>query len=101
MRVPTGRTEKRTARAIAVELAPLDGLLPGEITVTKNVSPHGARVLTKKRWQPEERVLLKSARGGLRAQGRVVYCQQLPSNAFAIGLELFALTGEWGIPSNH
>ena len=97
MRVPTGRTEKRIARAVAVELSPLDASLPPETTVTENVSPHGARVLTKQRWRPGERVLLKSVQGGLRLQARVVYCQQLPNNAFAIGLELFAPTGEWGM----
>ena len=96
MRVPTGRTEKRIARAVAVELSPLDASLPPETTVTENVSPHGARVLTKQRWRPEERVLLKSVRGGLRLQARVVYCQQLPSNAFAIGLGLFGPIREWG-----
>ncbi len=96
MRLPSGRTERRIARVVAVELSPLDASLPPETTVTENVSPHGARVVTKQRWRPEERVLLKSVRGGLRLQARVVYCQQLPSNAFAIGLGLFGPIREWG-----
>jgi hypothetical protein len=79
MRLPTGRTEKRIARAMSVELSPLDASLPAETTFTVNVSPHGARVLTKQRWHPEERVLLKSVQGGLRLQARVIYCQHLPS----------------------
>ena len=99
VRPPTGRAEKRNARTMAVELSPLDASLPPETTVTENVSPHGARVVTKQRWRPEDRVLLKSVRGGLRLQGRVIYCQYLPSNTFAIGLDLFGPIREWGTPT--
>jgi hypothetical protein len=98
MRLPTGRTEKRIARAVAVELSPLDASLPAETTFTENVSPHGARVVTKQRWQPEERVLVKSVQSGSRSQARVVYCQPLPNNALAIGLNLFTAMREWGTP---
>jgi len=59
----------------------------------RNISLHGARVVTKRRWQPNDRVLVNSLRGELRSRARVVYCEALQKNAFAIGLELFSQVG--------
>jgi hypothetical protein len=96
-RARTARTEKRIARAIAVELSRPGSSQPAEETITDNVSLRGARVVTKRRWQPEERVLLKSLGDDLVSHARVVYCERLPGSAFAVGLYLLLATGEWGV----
>src|SRR5947208_10967015 len=59
---------------------------------TENVSPYGARVRTNRPWKKGTSVLVKSALGELCARARIVYCQPLPANAFALGLQfLFGL----------
>ena len=94
-RARTARTDKRIARAMVAELSRPGSLQPAEETITDNVSPRGARVVSKQRWQPEERVLLKSLRSNLVSQARVVYCERLTGSAFAVGLDLLLATGEW------
>ena len=92
------RTEERIARAVAVQLSTLDGSPSAEEAFTENVSVRGARVVTKQHWKPEERVLLKSLESDFQSQARVTYCQHLPRNVYAIGLDLVSPAGEWGKP---
>jgi hypothetical protein len=93
MGVSSGRTEKRSAWAVPVELSRLDLSLPAETTVAENVSPRGARVVSKQRWKEGDRVLVKALKGDLRWRAQVVYCEILPSSAFAIGLKLLTTNG--------
>jgi hypothetical protein len=88
MHVPTGRYEKRTERAVTVEVLRLDESAPMEMTFTENVSPRGVRLTTMQRWQPGTRVLLTLPQNGIRSEGRIVYCQRVESGNFALGLEL-------------
>ena len=98
-RTSAGRIEKRTAKAVPVELFRLDPSMPPEATFTQNVSPLGARLLTKQPLQRGQRVLVKSLQNGLRARAFVAYCEHLPSNnAFAVGLRLVTPAPEWGTP---
>jgi hypothetical protein len=78
-----------------VELSRLDVSLPAETTVAENVSPRGARVVSKQRWKEGDRVLVKALKGDLRWPAQVVYCEILPSSTFAIGLKPLA-TADWG-----
>jgi len=101
MGLPTGRMEKRSVRAVAVELSSQELSHAPETTFTENVSLHGARVVTKQLWRVGDRALVKSLEGDyFRSQARVTYCQRLPNNALAVGLELFRPAEEWGGPSN-
>jgi len=43
-----GRVEKRVAMAVPVDLVIADEMLVAERVITVNVSPHGARVVTKR-----------------------------------------------------
>ena len=95
MRVPSGRTEKRRAWAVSVELSRPDLSLPAETAVAENVSSRGARVASKQRWKEGDRVLVKAQKGDLRRPARVVYCEALPSSTFAIGLKLLATADLW------
>ena len=99
MGLPTGRMEKRSARAVAVELSRPELSHAPETTFTENVSLHGVRVVSKQPWRIGDRLLVKSLEGDFRSQAQVMYCQRLPNNALAVGLELFTPVEEWGSPS--
>ena len=58
MSVPTGRSEKRFARAVAVEICLEDEAMLNERASTENVSAHGVRVLIRRELQPGEQRLL-------------------------------------------
>jgi len=70
--VPTGRFEKRIARAVTIEIRPEDEGMPKERTLTENVSPHGARVLMDREWRPGQHVMVISQKEGVRARGQIV-----------------------------
>jgi PilZ domain len=88
MPVPTGRFEKRIARAVSVEVRSEGEGMPKERTLTENVSPHGARVLMEREWQPGQHVLLISPKEGVRSRAQIVYCERVAQSRFAVGLEL-------------
>lgn len=93
------RVESRAATKIAVDLSSLDVRTPAQEGVTENVSSRGARVVTGRAWQPNERLNVRSLLGNFRSRARVVYCQPLGNGTFAIGLQLFATTGDWKSPA--
>ena len=88
MSLPTGRSDRRITKEVAVELARLDASLRRETAIAQNVSARGMRVATEHVWLPGDHVLLSSPESGVRTQARVVYCQRMENNRFAIGLEL-------------
>jgi hypothetical protein len=81
-----GRIEKRIPMAVPVDLVIAEEILVSERVVTVNVSPHGARVVTKRHWRPEEQPWLASLFNEFRLQARVVYCQPLTDGHFCVGL---------------
>jgi hypothetical protein len=88
-----GRIEKRLAMSITVYLAGSSDHLAREQAVTENISPHGARVISKRYWPPGEEVIL--ARGGEFPQiGRVIYCEK--TNHFCVGIEFPDRSLKWG-----
>jgi len=95
MPVPTGRFEKRIARAVTVQIRPEDEGMPKERALTENVSPHGARVLMEREWRPGQQVMVISPKEGVRALGQIVYCEVLAESRFAVGLELSVRVEPW------
>jgi hypothetical protein len=93
MAVPTGRSDKRIAKEVAVELARLDHLQLKETAITQNVSARGVRVATEHLWRQGDRVLLSSPECTFHSRARVVYGQRIENNGFAVGLELVAPQG--------
>ena len=91
-----GRIEKRVRMAVPVDLVIAEEMLVAERVVTVNVSPHGARVVTKRRWRAEEQPWLASLRSYFRLQGSVVYCQPLTNGDFCVGLRFRASFIDWG-----
>ncbi len=92
MSLPTGRSDRRIPKKVAVELARPDGSHRRELAIVQNVSTRGMRVATEHVWHAGDPVLLSSPESGIRTQARVVYCQRLENNRFAVGLELLAPT---------
>jgi hypothetical protein len=65
-----------------------------ELAPTIDISCHGARVLTRRSWQPNQRLSIRSIRGSVKSFGRVAHCQPYTDNRFVIGIEIFSL-GDW------
>ena len=57
-----------------------------EKTYTDNVSPHGACVASKRPRRPGEYVEVFSPTDALKARAKVVYCRQVKSDSYFIGL---------------
>ena len=95
MALPTGRSDKRITKQAAVELAHTSASQLKEVAIALNISARGMRVATEHIWHPGDTVLLSSPESGFRTQARVVYCQRLENNKFAVGLELSA---QWATP---
>lgn len=91
------RLEKRIPMAVAVRISGHVRAPGMETTFTENVSSRGARVMTGRRWQPEDRLTIASLPGDFRATARVAYCQALHGEGFAIGLEFLEPAGRWVI----
>jgi len=87
------RLEDRSPLTVRVDLWSLDVRRPVQQALTENVSNHGARVVAPKPWKPNERLDLRSLSGDFRARARVVYCQPLAPDSFALGLQLIATAG--------
>ncbi len=91
------RSEERIPMGVAVRISG-DPSLPGvETTFTENVSSGGARVITTRRWRPNEIIWIASLPGNFRSRARVAYCQPLRGDGYAIGLEFLQPTGNWVI----
>jgi hypothetical protein len=98
MAMPTARSARRIAKEVAMELARPDASQLREMAIAQNVSARGMRVATENVWLPGDLVLLSSTESGVSTQARVVYCQRMENNRFAVGLELLAPLGEWTKP---
>lgn len=94
-----GRSEKRTARILPIEISRVDESLLKERTFTENVSSHGARVVTKWAWRAGTDVLVVCSQDAVRLRAKIVYCQALGIGRFTIGLKLSAPVGQWQTPT--
>jgi len=81
------RMEARIPRRVGLQLSGPDEPLIYEATFTENVSRHGARVVTKKRWSPNDSVLVKLHEECLPSRARITYCRPSKGDEFAMGLQ--------------
>jgi len=96
---PFHRNERRIPMEIPVML---DGHRqePGtESTFTENVSARGARVVSVRRWEQNDRLTVVTRTGEFRSSARVAYCQPLQGDGFAIGVEFLEPKGRWVVQS--
>ena len=82
----TAANEARIPTRVGLELSGPDEPLIYEITFTENVSRHGARVVTKRRWSPNDSVLVKLPQESLPSRARITHCQPLKRDEFAMGV---------------
>jgi len=90
-----GRIEKRFPTCVPVFLASLEERRSSERTRTENVSPHGARVISKWSWQSGEESIITPLTGGIPQIGRVVYCLSKTGDRFSVGVEFPDRTVKW------
>lgn len=95
MAVRWGRLEKRIQLSLPVQLSNPYDPSSSERTTTENVCSLGMRVLTQKARELNERLMISSMVGDLRALARVVYCQRLPDGRFGIGIQFQGRSVDW------
>src|SRR5438552_16296505 len=92
---PFHRTENRLPMEIGVYLEGNRQVPGAESTFTENVSERGARVVSVRRWELNDRLTVTSRSGEFRSSARVAYCQPMQSDGFAIGVEFLEPRGRW------
>jgi len=65
-----------------------------EIAPTIDISCHGARVVSRRNWQPNQQSSIRSIRGSLESLGRVAHCQPYTDERFVVGIEIYS-PGDW------
>ena len=93
------RAERRIPMEIGVYLDGHRDFPGAESTFTENVSERGARVVSFRRWQQNERLTFVSRTGEFRSSARVAYCQPLQGEGFAVGVEFLEPKGRWVVES--
>src|SRR5205809_3033268 len=94
-----GRIEKRLPTLVPVYLASLGEPRSRERTLTENVSPHGARVISQRFWQSGEESLITPLTGEFRQVGRVIYCLAKGEDRFCVGVGFPDGAGKWRVHS--
>ena len=100
------RTEQRMSMSVAVHLSGHHQNPGVETAFTENVSSRGARVISARRWQTEDRLNIALLPGDFRAHARVAYCHPLQDEGYAVGLEFLEPVGRWvlnpaSVPGNN
>jgi hypothetical protein len=91
-----GRLEKRLIMSVPVYLASLGGPRARERTVTENVSPHGARVISERSWRSGEEALIAPLTGEFPQVGTVVYSRRKNGGGcFCLGVEFLDRSVKW------
>ena len=67
-----------------------------ERTFTRNVSPHGARIVTSQQWNLGDEQLFTPLTGEFPQLARVVYCQPRPAGGYYVGVRFPDRTVRWG-----
>jgi PilZ domain len=92
-----GRQEKRLPIAVVVCLIgvkhPHDN--GEEKTYTDNVSLHGARVVSRRPWQPGDEAQVTPVKFGTPTRAKVVYCKQHSDDRYFVGLSFHQQPVQW------
>lgn len=77
---------------MAGRLATADAYPAAEWVAIKNISGHGARIISGKRWRTHEQVCLGETVGDQHLDAKVVYCVPLDGDRYAVGLKFTTVT---------
>lgn len=91
----TSDVEQRIPMEVAVVISGHQRIPGVENTFTENVSSRGARVVSIRRWNANDRLTVASPVGDFSSTARVAYCQALREHGYAIGLEFLEPRGKW------
>jgi hypothetical protein len=93
---PSGRMERRLPIIVVVRLGQAEsgGTDREERTFTDNISPHGARIFSKRAWQRGEMVRVTPLNQDA-VFGNVVYCQRPPDDRYSIGVKFQGRPVTW------
>ncbi len=89
------RCDPRIPMEVGVQIAGHITVPGVEATFTENVSPRGARVLSARRWEKNDRLVIYTVSGSFRSLARVAYCELARDNGFAVGVEFLDSNGKW------
>jgi hypothetical protein len=82
-----GRAEPRMATNTVASLEAVEEPAITETVVFANISEHGARLITGRKWSPGKRVIVSDSLLTFRATAEVVYCAPYKSRRFAVGVK--------------
>jgi hypothetical protein len=88
----TERSEPRMDVIMAGRLAAAGTYPASEWVAIKNISGHGARIISNRRWRIHDAVCLGETVGSQHLDAEVVYCVRLEANRFAVGLRFTSPT---------
>jgi PilZ domain len=83
----TGRTEHRMSTNAVASLEVVEEPAFNETVVFVNISEHGARFISRRRWAAGNRLILSDSLANFRATAEVVYCAPHSSRRFAVGVK--------------
>jgi len=90
------RNEDRMAMQLAVYVSGHQQHPGVETSLTEDISPHGARVRTKREWRADEHLVLAALRGSFQSLARVAYCKSREGEeGFVVGVEFVRPEGHW------
>jgi hypothetical protein len=92
------RMEARAWASVQVELSSLDKPPTREMTLTRNVSHHGVCALTKNRWLPNSKALVRFLPVDVSVHARIAYCNG-SSDLFVVGLQFSTAIDPWMPPT--
>jgi PilZ domain len=90
-----GRIEKRSLAVVPVYLVTAEEPRSSERVFTRNVSPHGARLVSKRLWRPGEEPFLTPTTGESAQPARVVYCHPRSEGGFYVGVQFSERSVQW------
>ena len=82
-----GRKQARIATRVLVHMSAVHDPRVADVGSIEDLSSHGARVATQRSWELGLHVDIKTLSGDMKARARIVYCQSLESQRFAVGLD--------------
>ena len=83
----TGRAEHRMATNTVASLEVVEEPAFSETVVFVNISEHGARFISRRRWPAGKRVIVSDSLVNFWASAEVVYCAPHSSRRFAVGVK--------------
>jgi hypothetical protein len=83
----TGRTEHRMATNAVASLMAAEEPAFSETVVFVNISEHGARFISRRRWPAGKQVIVSDSLLNYRTTAEVVYCAPVSSRRFAVGVK--------------